>query len=47
MSERWFPDEMPVPGVNAETNGWWEAASRHRLVGQRCTACSDISGSRG
>jgi hypothetical protein len=39
MSERWFPDEMPVPGVNAETNGWWEAASRHRLVVQRCTAC--------
>ncbi|HXQ60260.1 MAG TPA: Zn-ribbon domain-containing OB-fold protein, partial [Acidimicrobiales bacterium] len=36
---RWFPDEMPVPGVNAETNGWWEAAARHRLVVQRCTAC--------
>ncbi|HEY7946547.1 MAG TPA: Zn-ribbon domain-containing OB-fold protein [Acidimicrobiales bacterium] len=39
MSMRWFPDEMPVPGVNAETNGWWEAAGRHRLVVQRCTAC--------
>jgi hypothetical protein len=39
MSERWFPDEMPVPVVNAETNGWWEAAAHHRLVVQRCTAC--------
>jgi len=39
MSERWFPDEMPVPAVNAETNGWWEAASQHRLVVQRCTDC--------
>jgi uncharacterized OB-fold protein len=39
VSERWFPDEMPVPAVNAETNGWWEAASQHRLVVQRCTDC--------
>ena len=39
MSGRWFPDEMPVPGVNAETNGWWEEASHHRLVVQRCDAC--------
>ena len=39
MSERWFPDEMPVPSVSAETNGWWEEASKHRLVVQRCTAC--------
>jgi hypothetical protein len=39
MSERWFPDEMPVPAVNAETNGWWEAAAHHRLVVQRCTDC--------
>jgi uncharacterized OB-fold protein len=39
MSERWFPDEMPVPGVNAETNGWWAAAAGHRLVVQRCTDC--------
>ena len=39
MSERWFPDEMPVPAVNAETNGWWEAAADHRLVVQRCRAC--------
>jgi uncharacterized protein len=36
---RWFPDEMPVPAVNAETNGWWEAAGHHRLVVQRCASC--------
>jgi uncharacterized protein len=39
MSERWFPDEMPVPAVSAETNGWWEAAAHHRLVVQRCRPC--------
>jgi uncharacterized OB-fold protein len=39
MSERWFPDEMPVPAVNAESNGWWEAAAHHRLVVQRCADC--------
>jgi uncharacterized OB-fold protein len=36
---RWFPDEMPVPAVNAETNGWWEAAAHHRLVVQKCRDC--------
>jgi uncharacterized protein len=39
MSDRFFPDEMPVPAVNAETNGWWEAAAHHRLVVQRCRDC--------
>jgi hypothetical protein len=39
MTERWFPDEMPVPAVNAESNGWWEAAAHHRLVVQRCADC--------
>lgn len=39
MSTRWFPDEMPMPAVNAETVGWWEAACEHRLVVQRCTGC--------
>ncbi len=39
MSERWFPDEMPTPAVNAETLGWWEAAAGHRLVVQRCADC--------
>jgi uncharacterized OB-fold protein len=39
MTTRWFPDDMPTPAVNAETNGWWEAAAAHRLVIERCTAC--------
>ena len=39
MTERWFPDEMPMPAANAETVGWWEAAADHRLVVQRCTEC--------
>jgi uncharacterized OB-fold protein len=39
---RWFPDEMPVPAVNAETNGWWAAAAEHRLVVQRCTTCATV-----
>jgi len=39
MTERWFPDEMPMPAANAETMGWWEAAADHRLVVQRCTDC--------
>jgi uncharacterized protein len=39
VTERWFPDEMPMPAVNAETVGWWEAAAHHRLVVQRCDAC--------
>jgi uncharacterized protein len=39
MTQRWFPDEMPMPAANAETVGWWEAAAGHRLVVQRCTAC--------
>jgi uncharacterized OB-fold protein len=39
MTERWFPDEMPMPAASAETVGWWEAAADHRLVVQRCTAC--------
>jgi uncharacterized protein len=39
MSDRWFPDEMPVPAASAETVGWWEAAARHRLVVQQCALC--------
>jgi uncharacterized OB-fold protein len=42
MTERWFPDEMPMPAVNAETVGWWEAAADHRLVVQRCSACGHM-----
>jgi len=39
VTARWFPDEMPTPAASAETAGWWEAASRHRLVVQRCDQC--------
>jgi len=39
VSERYFPDEMPSPAVNAETAPWWEAAAHHHLVVQRCTEC--------
>ncbi len=39
MTERWFPDEMPMPAASAETVGWWEAAADHRLVVQRCCDC--------
>ncbi|HEY5024100.1 MAG TPA: OB-fold domain-containing protein [Acidimicrobiales bacterium] len=42
MTERWFPDEMPMPAASAETVGWWEAAAEHRLVVQRCTACGQM-----
>jgi len=40
MTERWFPDEMPMPAGNAESMGFWEAASDHRLVVQTCDACA-------
>ncbi len=39
MSERFFPDSMPPPLADTTTLPWWEAASEHRLVVQRCTAC--------
>ena len=39
MSERFFPDGMPPPLADAITLPFWQAASEHRLVVQRCTAC--------
>lgn len=39
MSERWFPDDMPVPAVSRETLPWWQAAAEHRLVVQACGDC--------
>ncbi len=39
MRERFFPDGMPLPLADATTLPWWRAASQHRLVVQRCTAC--------
>jgi len=39
MSERFFPDTMPSPLADAITLPWWQAASQHQLVVQRCSAC--------
>ncbi len=39
MSERWFPDTMPLPAASPDTLGWWQAAAEHRLVVQVCDAC--------
>ncbi len=39
MSERFFPDGMPMPLADATTLPWWEAAAEHRLVVQRCASC--------
>lgn len=39
MSERFFPDSMPPPLADTTTLPWWEAASEHRLVVQRCRDC--------
>jgi uncharacterized protein len=33
---------MPMPAANAQTVGWWEAASDHRLVVQACASCGKI-----
>jgi len=39
MSERFFPDGMPLPHADAITLPFWQAAAEHRLVVQRCTSC--------
>jgi len=39
MSARFFPDGMPSPLADATSLPWWQAASEHRLVVQRCTSC--------
>ena len=39
MSERWFPDTMPMPLADTIALPWWEAAAEHRLVVQRCSDC--------
>jgi uncharacterized OB-fold protein len=39
MTDRWFPDAMPRPVVNAHTAGFFEAAREHRLVVRRCRSC--------
>ena len=39
MTDRWFPDGMPTPGVSLDSRAWWDAAADHRLVVQRCGGC--------
>ena len=42
MSDRWFPDSMPMPMADSETLPWWQAAAEHRLVVQRCLRCRHL-----
>ncbi len=42
MSERWFPDSMPMPAADSEALPWWQAAAEHRLLVQRCIACEHL-----
>ena len=37
MSERSY--RKPLPRVDEESRGWWEALQRHELYVQRCRAC--------
>ena len=39
-TQRWFPNSMPAPIVDAHTHPWWEACAQHRLTAQRCTHCN-------
>jgi hypothetical protein len=40
MSERTY--RKPVPRIDEESRGWWEALQRHELYVQRCRACGTI-----
>ena len=40
MSDRWFPDSMPVPAASPDTWPWWQASAEHRLVVQVCDTCA-------
>jgi len=35
----YLPDGMPLPAIETDSAGFWEAAKRHELVAQRCTDC--------
>jgi len=37
MSERSY--RKPLPRVDEESRGWWEALQRHEIYVQRCRAC--------
>lgn len=34
--------KKPIPRVDEETRGYWEACRRHELVLQRCGACNTL-----
>jgi uncharacterized OB-fold protein len=34
--------KKPIPRVDEETRGYWEACRRHQLVLQRCGACNTL-----
>jgi len=40
QSQRWFPNSMPAPIVDAHTHPWWEACAQHRLTVQCCRQCN-------
>lgn len=40
QAQRWFPNSMPAPIVDAHTHPWWEACASHRLTAQRCKQCN-------
>jgi uncharacterized OB-fold protein len=37
--QRWFPNTMPAPIVDAHTHPWWQACAGHRLTAQLCKQC--------
>ena len=39
-AQRWFPNSMPAPMVDAHTLPFWEACGEHRLTVQRCMTCN-------
>ena len=40
MSEHTY--RKPVPRIDEESSGWWEALQRHELYVQRCRSCGTI-----
>ena len=40
MSERTY--RKPLPRIDEESRGWWEALQRHELYVQRCRSCGTI-----
>lgn len=39
QTQRWFPNSMPAPIVDAHTHPWWQACTEHRLTAQCCKKC--------